>query len=195
MRAYFLALLLLLNIPSYAAADSANEQAKDFVTQLFQDFQEIYNPTEANPKQALLDYYQQHFDHELIARFVLGGYGRRASEQQRTRFSELLPQFILAQISPQIGPYFAEDSASNNITVLAVQPMKKQHMMVQTAYKGAKSIEINVRLRPINNTLKVLDVQVAGISMLLAQRDLIASMIKQNSGDLDAFLEQLAQKV
>ena len=194
MRACFLALLLLLNAP-YAAADSTNKQAESFVSSLFQDFQKIYDPTEANSEQALLHYYQQHFDHELIARFVLGGYGRRASKQQRARFSELLPQFILAQISPQIGSYFAEESASNSITVLAVNPMKKQHMMVQAAYKGAKNIEINVRLRPVNNALKILDVQIAGISMLLAQRDLIASMIKQNSGDLDAFLEQLAQKV
>ena len=195
MRAVFIAFLLILNASSYAVAETTNKQAESFVTSLFQDFQDIYDPAKSDTEQALLAYYQQNFDHQLIARFVLGGYGRRASSEQKARFADLLPRFILAQISPQIGPYFAEDKAENIIKVLSTTPLRKGHVMVKTLYQGRQDVEMNVRLRPVDNVLRIVDVQVAGISMLMAQRDLIASMIKQKDGDMNAFLEQLAQRV
>ena len=190
MRACFLALFLLFSWPVHAAGVS-DQKANDFVLALFEGFQDIYSPGESNTKQALLNYYDQHFDHDLIARFVFGGYGRRASKPQLARFRELLPKFLLSQLETQIQEYLAE---KNTITVLAVNPLKKNHVMVQTIYKGAKNVEINVRLGPVDYVLKVGNIQVAGISMLLAQRDLIATMIKQNNGDIDAFLVQLAEK-
>ena len=195
MRAVLFALLLIFNASSYAAAETTNKQAESFVTGLFQDFQTIYDPAKSNAEQALLAYYQQNFDHQLIARFVLGGYGRRASSEQKERFADLLPRFMLGQISPQIGPYFTEDKAENIIKILSTTPLKKGHVMVKTLYQGGQDVEMNIRLRPVDDVLKIVDVQVAGISMLMAQRDLVASMVKQKNGDIDAFLEQLAQRV
>lgn len=192
MRACFTVLFFLVATPVYAG-NSAGQQAHDFVLDLFQGFQTIYAPDNADTEQALIDYYHKHFDQELIGRFVLGGYSRRASEEQIARFQALLPRFILAQVGPHIQEYLSKDTA-DTLEVQSVKPLKKQHQMVQVVYKGAKSITINVRVRPIQGALKVLDVQVAGISMLLAQRDLVASMLKQNNGDIDAFLAQVAQR-
>lgn len=193
MRTCFVALFLFFGAIGCATADSSQQRASDFVLDLFQGFQEIYAPEAPDSEQALSDYYQRHFDHALIARFVFGGYGRRATAAQLSRFQDLLPRFLLAQVGPQIQEYLGADS-DNRVAILGVRSLKKQHLMVQAVYTGAKKVEIDIRLRPLDGTLKVVDVQVAGISMLLAQRDLIASMIKQNNGDLELFFEQLAQK-
>ncbi|NQY82540.1 MAG: ABC transporter substrate-binding protein [Alphaproteobacteria bacterium] len=191
MRSILFALALLFCTPFAAFANTQETAAKDFVLELFERFREIYAPNNPDAEQQLLRYYDDNFDHQRIARFIFGSYIRRASQQQFERFSELLPKFVFGQISPQIEKYFSAENSATSIKITAVRPLKKQHVIVHTRYTGPQETEIRVRLRPNADVLKILDVQIAGISMLLAQRDLIGSMIKQNNGDLNAFLDQL----
>lgn len=194
MRKILLPLLLaafLTPTLSHAADDDNSAAVRSYIEKLFVAFKEIAQAQDEQIDQNLLQLYRERFDHRRIARFVLGSYARRASTPQMQRFEELLPTIMLSQLRPQIQKYFSFEDP-NTITISGMRTLKRKDVVVAVEYHGKLTAKINIRIRPENGQLKILDFEVGGISMLLAQRDLMANFLKKHHGDLDLFLAELA---
>ena len=189
-------LLAAFLIPaSSQAEDNQNSAVRSYVEELFVAFKEIAHARNTRKlDNDLLQLYFERFDHQRIARFVLGSYARRANAAPMPHFQEPPPTIMLSQLHPQIQKYFHFENP-NTIAVTGMRTLKRKDVVVAVEYHGKLTAKINIRIRPRQGQLNILDFEVGGISMLLAQRDMVANFIKKHDGDLDLFLAELGTLV
>lgn len=183
-------LLLLTVSPATAAGQSADEfirgvgeeaiaslTGKDLSRDQRQArFREILNRT---------------FEVRLIARFTLGRYWRRASEEQKQAYVSLFEDFIVQAYAARFANYNGE-----KFTVGKVREIdNSEDALVQSelSLQDGRTIVVYWRVRG-NNEYKVIDVIVEGVSMAITQRDEFAAIINQNGGKVDGLIAALRRK-
>ena len=122
------------------------------------------------------------FDLNLIGRYVLGAAWRKASADQRNQYQSLFKEFVLRTYSRRFGGY-----AGQAFTVTGAKPIGKKDILVSTkiARPSGPPILAGWRVREKNGAHKILDVVVAGVSMVVTQRSEFRAVIsKQGVGGL-----------
>lgn len=122
------------------------------------------------------------FDLNLIGRYVLGAAWRKASADQRSQYQALFKEFVLRTYSRRFGGY-----AGQAFTVTDAKPIGKKDILVSTkiARPSGPPILAGWRVREKNGAHKILDVVVAGVSMVVTQRSEFRAVIsKQGVGGL-----------
>lgn len=191
--AFVLGVFVTFGQPAHA---DKTDEATAFVNNLFLDFQNIFSnkAKDYDIDQAFLDYYDQHFDNLRISRIVIGNWLRRMNKEQIKNFSTILPKFLCRQIAPHINKYFSTEDSTTKVKFLRVKEMKKNRLQIDMQYEGLQKLRIRIVVTPLEDGFQILDVKIADISMLLAQRDQISQMILDHSGDINSFLAHLHEK-
>lgn len=132
----------------------------------------------------------QTFEVPLIARFTLGRFWRRTSEEQRKEYVGLFEDFIVKAYAARFRDYSGE-----TFTVGKVREIDERDALVQSeiTLKDGRRIVVYWRVRG-NSEFKIIDVIVEGVSMAITQRDEFAAIINQNGGKVDGLLTTLRQK-
>lgn len=136
---------------------------------------------------------RQSFDEAAVARFVLGTYWNRASEAEQNEFIRLYETLVsytyaglFKKYSGEIFQVLRERDISGDIVVYAQinQP------------SGGQPIPIEILARPSssNDSYRVIDIKVEGISMPLTHRKEYASVIQRNQGQVAGLLKILREK-
>jgi phospholipid transport system substrate-binding protein len=132
------------------------------------------------------------FDLPRIARFVLGRYWRDATEGERAEFTDRFSTYMVKMYSQRFAGYSGESFRivkqrveSETTTVVGTEIMR--------AATG-EPVAVGWRVTKTPEGFKVTDIDVGGVSLVLAQRDEIASAIQQNGGALSGLLQQLQKK-
>jgi phospholipid transport system substrate-binding protein len=138
----------------------------------------------------LHELFADNFDTAAIAAFALGPYRRSANPQQQQEFLRLYQDYTVRTYDAQLGQYGAapfrvtggrSDGEQAVVTSEIIRP-------------GGSRVQIDWYLVNRRGQYKIIDLNIAGISMKLTQRDEFARWIQNNGGRFDALLAVLRQE-
>ncbi len=137
--------------------------------------------------------FEEGFDVNEIARFVLGPYWRTATDAQRAEFIKLFENYVVHAYTVRFNAY-----AGQQLKVLGARPEGDNAWVVQSQIALPNSnqppVRVDWRVTKHGDTYKIADVTVEGVSMALTQRQEFASVIQRNGGQLEALLKVLREK-
>ena len=129
------------------------------------------------------------FNIDLIGRFVLGKYARKATPAQIGEYKRLYREFFVGSYSRQLCAF-----RGDLVTVLGSQPVGARDMMVETRVdRDGQSLNASWRVRLSKGTYRVIDLVFDGVSMALSQRQEFAAIIV--NGGVERLLEVLRSKL
>lgn len=133
------------------------------------------------------------FDIPRIARFVLGRYWLSASDQERARFSQLFSQWVVKTYSVRFKDYSGE---TIKVTGSRAESPTSYVVSSQLIYtNGSPPTTIYWHVHKSENDLKIVDVEVEGVSMALTEREEIASVIQRGGGSIAGLNKELQQRL
>jgi len=192
VRMALLALALVLAAPvPYASASGSPVEARKLIEDLTQQALSILktekgdlDARERKFRTVLLEYFAM----QSISRRVAGKHWQDMSPQQQAEFQRLFSEWVLKTYARRFGGYQGE-----SIAVEKASAIGNDAVLVQTKVKGEKrNNKVDWRLTEENKgQLKIVDVSVDGVSMLVAQKSEVASIVK-NKG-VDGLLATLRQ--
>ena len=122
---------------------------------------------------------RESFDLELIGRFVLGRFWREATDTQRSDFQDLYAHHLLSSYARQLDAYEAEA-----LTVISTRDVGKKDILVETEINSASGpFKAGWRVRAADNSRKIVDVEIDGISMALSHRQEFGSVANRTGVD------------
>jgi phospholipid transport system substrate-binding protein len=187
---------LVLLMPAIAARADTAPDARQFITKLVnRALQTLADTTtdEARREQDFSHLLRDNFDIPRIARFVLGRYWSSASDQERQRFVEIYREFIIKSYAAQFAQYRGEV-----VRVTNARPEGTDITVVNSEIihpSGDQPIRVAWRVHRNGNDYKIVDVDVEGVSMMLAQREEFTSVIQRNGGTLSGLIQAIEQKL
>jgi phospholipid transport system substrate-binding protein len=116
------------------------------------------------------------FDMEFIGRFVLGNYWRTATPDQQSEYLQAFNDYVLQVYSSRFGGY-----AGETLTVVGERPAGERDMMVNTRIErpSGPPLDAQWRVRAMAAGPRIIDVMVAGVSMVATQRDEFAAVVQR----------------
>ena len=142
------------------------------------------------------DVIRQSFAIDSIARFALGRYWRRTTEENRIEYLKLFEDLIVITWADQFSTYAGENlkvqksldaaSSQNNVAVAIVRSI--------WSIDRQTKIHVDWRVASQGNIYKVTDVMIEGISIARTKRDEFASVIRRNNNEISALLKVLREK-
>lgn len=131
------------------------------------------------------------FDLPLIARFVVGRYWRGASEAERAEFMATFEDYLVGSYAARLGNY-----SGQLLRVMNNRNVDGNDVMVASEIQqgSGPAIKIDWRLRRNQNTWRIIDIAVEGVSMAVAQRSEFGAVIRAKGGKLPALTQVLRAK-
>jgi phospholipid transport system substrate-binding protein len=190
MRRSFLAAAFLLGVgagPALAAPDPAA-----FVNNLGNQALAMLR-RETSPEQravAFRSLFRRDFDVPQIARFVLGPYWRVATPTQQREFIRLFENYIALAYSTRLSQYAGQRLVVTGSRFTAGGAVVASEVPRQ----DGQPVSIEWHLTRYDNTYKINDVVVSGVSMAVTQRSEFASVIQRKGGEVAGLLATLRAK-
>jgi len=131
-------------------------------------------------------------DSKRVALFTLGSYARGASEAQIQDFSDAFSEFVVTVLQRDVA-----GSPGETLTVTGSAVRAPDDVVVNAKLSGsqrANGSTINMAFRILkdaNGADTLVDVQIEGISMAVAQRSDFTSWLQQHHGDISALTREL----
>lgn len=184
--------IFLIGAPA-AAEPTADElqEAATFIRQLADDTITSLEKTEeghiADPEhiEGLLD---RGFEVELISRYVVGRHWKKASEDQRDEYSSLFRDFVLDVIIQRLELFTSEEL---EITGQAAAG-KRDIFVTSQVIREQGNIDVDWRVRKFGETFRIIDLKVAGVSMVITYREDFGAVIQ--SKGFGGLIERLREK-
>lgn len=129
------------------------------------------------------------FELAITGRFVLGKFWRRANAAQREEYQRLFAQYVVTTAARRFAPF-------RDITFQIVDSRKvgKKDIMIRTLLiRPDKEVPADWRVRKVGDGYRLIDVQIAGISLALTQRQDFAAVISAEG--IDGLLANLRSQV
>ena len=133
------------------------------------------------------------FDMPRISRFVLGRYWTTASDQDRQNFQKLFEDYVVRAYSARFSQYSGEQ-----VKVIGSRPESETVTLVTSQIlrpNGAPPAKIDWRVRKQDSDLKVVDIDVEGVSMLVTQREEFGSVIQRSGGTIAGLNKTLQERL
>jgi phospholipid transport system substrate-binding protein len=126
------------------------------------------------------------FELDAIARFVVGDAWSSATPEQQTAYRELFRAYVAQKYSAMFGSY-----SGQRFVVSRAEDVGERDVMVtgEIVKDGESAVQTDWRVRTFEGALKIVDVKVAGVSMLASQRAEFTSVIRERG--FDGLLEML----
>jgi len=131
---------------------------------------------------------EQNLDMRQVAGFALGRYARGASPAQRDRYVAVYSDYVARVYSNRFSEYGGE-----TITVKGAQDVGRKGIFVNSTVNfNGQTVNIGWQVRENRaGALKIVDINVDGLSMAESQRSEFTRMISEMGGDIDAFTTRL----
>jgi ABC-type transporter MlaC component len=137
--------------------------------------------------------YRANFDTTGIVSTVAGSAYRQATPDQRRQLLAAFEDYIVAVYATELTRHYAAEKllvlrseVDGDVTVVA------SVLVPNDAH--AQGIEISWRLVNVGGSLRIRDVVIDKISVSLSLRREFASLLRQQNGDIDAFIAALRRK-
>ena len=149
----------------------------------------IKQPGAANSKAGQLkSIMEQNVAMRDVAGFALGRYARGASPDQRNRYVAAYSDYVARTYAGKFSEYGGE-----TITVTNAQDVGSKGIFVNSVVNAnGQSINIGWQVNEDRNgALKIIDINVDGLSMAESQRSEFTRMLSEMGGNMDAFIARL----
>lgn len=133
------------------------------------------------------------FDIPRIARFVLGRYWLSATDQERSQFSQLFADWVVQTYSARFKEYSGETIKVGQSRQESSTSYVVSSQLIHT--NGAPPAAIYWHVRDNGGDLKIVDVEVEGVSMALTEREEIAAVIERGGGSVASLNQTLQQRL
>jgi len=128
-----------------------------------------------------------------IAKWVLGRYWRKASEDERRQFVALFEDLMVITYADRFENYSGEKIEIGQAEVRSGKDALVHSKLIRGA--NTKSIDVIWRVRKSKGLFKVVDVMVEGLSMGLTQQKEFSSVIRKNGGKVIGLLDELRKRL
>jgi len=127
---------------------------------------------------------------DVLGKFMLGATRKTMSEAQIARYDAIFPDYITIQYTEQFA-----DIVGKKLEVLDARALGARDVIVRTQFPRANGAPIMVdwRVRKLKDgSQKMIDIIVAGVSIMLVKREEFSSFIAQHG--VDALMDRLEQE-
>jgi phospholipid transport system substrate-binding protein len=175
------------------AADAAETGAEAMIASLAQEAVRILQTTEVNSRQrqaGLRTLLERSFDLPYLAQLAVGRSWRDLSGAERQEFIQIFTSWALATQSARLSRY-----AGETITIEGSQPASERDTMVATRIQGGElqqPIQVDWRVRERSGAHRVIDVVIAGVSMVVTYRSEFQAIVER--GGVEALKAELAAR-
>jgi phospholipid transport system substrate-binding protein len=146
-------------------------------------------------RQRFRDLLQRSFNVTGIGRFVLGRYWNTATEQEQQEYLKLFEELIVRTYADRFSEYSGEKFTVGKVQRDTERP-KYATVFSTIARPGGQTVRVDWRVRQEDDqTWRVVDVVIEGVSMSITQRSEFASVIESKGGTVKALIDTLRQKV
>lgn len=133
------------------------------------------------------------FDTRSIGRFAAGRHWRRASKRQLEEYQRLFEIFVVKSSAQRLNDY-----ASERLEIRDVRKADGSHgdVIVFSHFirRSGPPVRFDWRVRANGEGHKIVDVMVEGISMVITQRAVFNSVIRESGGNFDGLIAALRQQ-
>ncbi len=194
---FFLVLMLVSLLTAQPArADDAAAGAKSFIEALANEAVQSLTAQDidrterrARVRKMMLD----KFAFKRIARWVLGRYWRRATEAERDEYMKLFEDMLVIVYADRFANY-----AGEKLNVGRSETRGENDILVHSSLvrsQGQNPIDVAWRLSAQDNSYKIVDVMVEGLSMGITQQKEFSSVIRQNGNGVQGLLDELKKRI
>ncbi len=192
MTAGAMSIVLLGPASNAAAISPAEGDPADFVATVGQQVVQVLGAKELEADQRarhFRDIFVHALDLDTMARRVLGRHWRVASDAQRDRYIALFRNYVVNLYAVQLGGY-----AGESFTVLRQQRLREKESLVIARIKRqyGPPLSMNFRVRQMNDRLRIIDVTIAGVSLIVTKRSEFDAIIRREG--LPGLLRRLDEK-
>ena len=128
-------------------------------------------------------------DLNLISQFVLSKTWKSATDDQKERYISAFKAYFINSYANKLDQYSGE-----RIIVNGSEEAGK-YVIVDTNIirEGTDTLKINLKWRLLNKNgdIRIIDLNIEGISLVIAQREEFQSFLANNNGDLEALIEKI----
>ena len=128
-------------------------------------------------------------DLNLISKFVLSKAWKNASDEQKENYLIAFKDYFVSSYANKLDQYTGE-----RVDVIGSQEAGK-YVIVESniVREGTDTLKINLKWRLLNknNQIKIIDLNIEGISLVIAQREEFQSFLSNNDYDLDKLIEKI----
>ena len=194
LRPLFVAAILTF-LPVVAVAATPMEGPAQFIKALAEEAIEVLQSKDATLAERQTKFHallKERFAVRTIGRFVLGRYWRRTTPEQQREYFELFADWIAKTYAVRFGGYTDERF---DITGTRTNPGDGDVFVGTRIAKPESSVsyKANWRVRRINGSFKIIDVEVEGISMAMTQRAEFNSVTRREG--IDGLLNILRERI
>tara|TARA_Y100000590_G_C15281924_1_gene849148 strand:+ start:25 stop:618 length:594 start_codon:yes stop_codon:yes gene_type:complete len=128
-------------------------------------------------------------DLNLISQFVLSKTWKSATNEQKERYISAFKTYFINSYANKLDQY------SNEKIIVNGAEEAGKYVIVDTniVREGTDTLKINLKWRLLNKNgdIKIIDLNIEGISLVIAQREEFQSFLANNNGDLEALIEKI----
>ena len=128
-------------------------------------------------------------DLNLISKFVLSKTWKNATDDQKERYIQAFKDYFINSYANKLDQYSGEQ-----VQVVDAEEAGKYVIVNSFIYReGTDTLKINLKWRLLNrdNEIKIIDLNIEGISLIIAQREEFQSFLANNEGDLEKLIEKI----
>ena len=126
-----------------------------------------------------------------IARFTLGRYWRIATEEEKIDYTRLFKKFVIQAYANRFRELSGKTfKVLHSRNISATQSLVLSEIIIP----NQPVVRVNWRVRSTENSHKITDIMVEGISMSVTQRDEFVSVIRQTGGKVAGLIRALRKK-
>lgn len=131
------------------------------------------------------------FEIDYLAKLVLGHHRRTATRQEMAGFQEVFPEYIISIYAKKLAKYGDERFYVTG-SMPAGTGKKDIYVRSEVTRRGREPFAAHWRVRLIEGELRIIDIKIAGISMLQTQRAEFSSRI--NAVGMDGLIADMQKK-
>jgi phospholipid transport system substrate-binding protein len=132
-------------------------------------------------------------DVDLLSRLVLGRHWRDLADAQRTGYQELFRAVVIRNLALRLDRYARDTPGKldDHFQITGSSPVGKGDVLVRSKIRPAtgEPVDVDWRLRDHDGQPVIIDLIVAGVSLLVSQRSEFAAVIERSS--IDGLLTEL----
>ena len=128
-------------------------------------------------------------DLNLISKFVLSKAWKNASDEQKESYLIAFKDYFVSSYANKLDQYTGE-----KVDVIGSQEAGKYVIVESNIIReGTNTLKINLKWRLLNkdNQIKIIDLNIEGISLVIAQREEFQSFLANNDYNLDKLIEKI----
>ncbi len=187
---YALAFLVFFLVPNVSIS-SEQDDALNFVQSLGNKAIEMLASDNLTENQKIIEFEKlldKGFEVPLIARYALGKYWRKTPKDKRERYVLAFRKFIVDSYAARLGQFGGE-----RFYTKSVRNDGKRGFIVNSLIEtpSGSKVKVDWRVKKINDSLRIYDVIIEGISMVITQRDEFSSIIQRSGGNIDTLIQKL----